>query len=172
MYVARKIADTAGAPPAEPASVATTAGGGWAATGGYFAGVRRSDRRPFVFATAFALYRYRYNTANSREESTTRRLFQSDPIQSKQPGHIGGGVPTESHAEIVKSVRETLSSYDDPTVMFQLQKELAIKEERFEDARWVLMFRGWGGGGGGRQQRPSAAAAAAAAAAAVGCVGS
>jgi hypothetical protein len=33
------------------------------------------------------------------------------------------------------SVRETLSSYEDPTVMFQLQRELAVKEERFEDAR-------------------------------------
>lgn len=45
--------------------------------------------------------------------------------------------PVESNAEIVRSVREALSSYDDPTVMYQLQKELAIKEERFEDARWV-----------------------------------
>jgi hypothetical protein len=33
------------------------------------------------------------------------------------------------------SVRETLSSYEDPTVMYQLQRELAVKEERFEDAR-------------------------------------
>jgi len=49
-------------------------------------------------------------------------------------GFAHGG---ESNAEIVKSVREALASYDDPTVMFQLQKELAIKEERFEDARWV-----------------------------------
>jgi hypothetical protein len=57
----------------------------------------------------------------------------------------GGG---ESHAEIVRSVRETLASYDDPTVMFALQKELAIKEERFEDARWAGM--GSGGAGAGR----------------------
>jgi hypothetical protein len=41
----------------------------------------------------------------------------------------------ETHAEIVRSVRETLSSYEDPTIMFQLQKELAVKEERFEDAQ-------------------------------------
>lgn len=33
------------------------------------------------------------------------------------------------------SVRETLSSYEDPTIMYQLQKELAVKEERFEDAQ-------------------------------------
>ncbi len=32
-------------------------------------------------------------------------------------------------------MRETLSSYEDPTVMYQLQRELAVKEERFEDAR-------------------------------------
>lgn len=41
----------------------------------------------------------------------------------------------ESHAEIVRSVRETLSNYEDPTIMYQLQKELAVKEERFEDAQ-------------------------------------
>jgi len=40
----------------------------------------------------------------------------------------------ESHQEIVRSVRETLASFEDPTVMYQLQKELAVKEERFEDA--------------------------------------
>ncbi|WIA36726.1 hypothetical protein OEZ86_007998 [Tetradesmus obliquus] len=42
---------------------------------------------------------------------------------------------SESHAEIVRSVRETLANYEDPTIMYQLQKELAVKEERFEDAQ-------------------------------------
>jgi len=79
MYVARKIADTAGAPPLEPFGITAAAG----ALG----------------------------------------------------GGGGGAGTTESNAEIVRSVREALASYDDPTVMFQLQKELAIKEERFEDAR-------------------------------------
>jgi hypothetical protein len=32
-------------------------------------------------------------------------------------------------------VRETLANYEDPTIMYQLQKELAVKEERFEDAQ-------------------------------------
>lgn len=41
----------------------------------------------------------------------------------------------ESDADIVRSVRETLSNYEDPTIMYQLQKELAVKEERFEDAQ-------------------------------------
>jgi uncharacterized protein len=42
---------------------------------------------------------------------------------------------SETNAEIVKSIRQTLSTFDDPTIMVQLQKELAIKEDRFEDAR-------------------------------------
>lgn len=42
---------------------------------------------------------------------------------------------SETHAEIVRSVREALSNYEDPTIMYQLAKELAVKEERFEDAR-------------------------------------
>eukprot|EP00882_Tetradesmus_deserticola_P003683 GHRQ01003897.1.p1 GENE.GHRQ01003897.1~~GHRQ01003897.1.p1 ORF type:complete len:336 (+),score=101.75 GHRQ01003897.1:288-1295(+) len=41
----------------------------------------------------------------------------------------------ETNAEIVRSVRETLANYEDPTIMHQLQKELAVKEERFEDAQ-------------------------------------
>ncbi|GBF99500.1 hypothetical protein Rsub_12278 [Raphidocelis subcapitata] len=54
-------------------------------------------------------------------------------------GHPGGGAGHgprgESNAEIVRSCRDAIASFDDPTVMIQLQKELAIKEERFEDAR-------------------------------------
>lgn len=42
---------------------------------------------------------------------------------------------SESHADIVRSVRETLASFEDPTIFYQLQKELAVKEERFEDAK-------------------------------------
>lgn len=41
---------------------------------------------------------------------------------------------SETHADIVRSVREALASYEDPTIMIQLQKELAVREERFEDA--------------------------------------
>lgn len=82
MYVSKKIADAAAAPPFEPLAGHAAAG---AAGGG----------------------------ARGR----------------------GGGAGGESNAEIVRSVREALASYDDPTVMSQLQKELAIKEERFEDAR-------------------------------------
>lgn len=38
---------------------------------------------------------------------------------------------SESNAEIVRSVREALANYEDPTIMHQLQKELAIKEDRW-----------------------------------------
>lgn len=41
----------------------------------------------------------------------------------------------ETHAEIVRSCREALTNFEDPTVMFTLQKDLAIRNERFEDAR-------------------------------------
>ncbi|GLC44475.1 hypothetical protein PLESTB_000069300 [Pleodorina starrii] len=40
----------------------------------------------------------------------------------------------ETASEIVRSVRETLAGFEDPTVMYTLQKDLAVKEERFEDA--------------------------------------
>lgn len=56
---------------------------------------------------------------------------QSTPAAEAYPTH------SETHAEIVRSVRETLASYEDPTVMYQLQKDLAVKEERFEDARSI-----------------------------------
>ncbi|EFJ46161.1 hypothetical protein VOLCADRAFT_121109 [Volvox carteri f. nagariensis] len=41
---------------------------------------------------------------------------------------------SETNTEIVRSVRETMASFEDPTVMYTLQKDLAVKEERFEDA--------------------------------------
>jgi hypothetical protein len=47
---------------------------------------------------------------------------------------------SESNAEIVRSCRESLSNYEDPTIMHQLQKELAIKEDRFEDALRFQQF--------------------------------
>ncbi len=42
---------------------------------------------------------------------------------------------SESSAEILRSCRETLSSFEDPTTMLQLQKDLAIREERYADAK-------------------------------------
>eukprot|EP00879_Flechtneria_rotunda_P002717 GHRR01002923.1.p1 GENE.GHRR01002923.1~~GHRR01002923.1.p1 ORF type:complete len:338 (+),score=69.67 GHRR01002923.1:93-1106(+) len=43
-------------------------------------------------------------------------------------------ITNESNAEIARSVREALANYEDPTIMYQLQKDLAVQEERFEDA--------------------------------------
>lgn len=57
---------------------------------------------------------------------------QAQPVSVEQ---LAAASSNETHADIVRSVRETLSSYEDPTVMYQLQRELAVKEERFEDAR-------------------------------------
>ncbi|KAI8462549.1 MAG: bifunctional nuclease-domain-containing protein [Monoraphidium minutum] len=62
-----------------------------------------------------------------------RRIVAAAATPPLEP--FGLSAVAASNAEIVRSVREALASYDDPTVMFQLQKELAIKEERFEDAR-------------------------------------
>lgn len=64
-------------------------------------------------------------------------MYVNKRIAETQSSPANEAYPTtsESHAEIVRSVRETLASYEDPTVMYQLQKELAVKEERFEDAK-------------------------------------
>jgi len=42
---------------------------------------------------------------------------------------------SESEIQIIQSVKETLASFEDPTTMLQLQKELAVKEERYADAQ-------------------------------------
>jgi bifunctional DNase/RNase len=41
----------------------------------------------------------------------------------------------ETSEDVIASVRDTLSSYDDPTIMFQLQKDLAIMEENYPEAQ-------------------------------------
>ena len=41
----------------------------------------------------------------------------------------------ESQNDIIKSIKEINQSFNDPTTMLQLQKDLAIKEERYGDAR-------------------------------------
>eukprot|EP00798_Chlamydomonas_sp_ICE-L_P014726 gene14726-20770_t len=54
------------------------------------------------------------------------------------PSESASGKLTESletPADIVRSVRTTLSSFEDPTVMFQLHKSLAIQQQRYEDAQ-------------------------------------
>jgi len=66
-----------------------------------------------------------------------KRIAENATAHPVEAYTAGGGVASggESHADIVRSVRETLSSFEDPTVMYQLQKELAIQEQRYEDAR-------------------------------------
>lgn len=41
----------------------------------------------------------------------------------------------ESNQDKVKAIRHTLSTFEDPTIMFNLQKELAVQEDRFEEAQ-------------------------------------
>lgn len=68
--------------------------------------------------------------------------FDAPMYISKRIAENAAAFPTEtfsaqneSHAEIVRSVRETLASFEDPTTMLQLQKELAVQEERYADAQ-------------------------------------
>lgn len=42
---------------------------------------------------------------------------------------------SETDMQIIQSVKETLASFEDPTTMLQLQKELAVQEERYSDAQ-------------------------------------
>lgn len=64
----------------------------------------------------------------------------SHPIQATTPeihtGNAPGGVvpPNDAAGEILKTCREELMHYNDPTIMHKLQLQLAIAEERFEDA--------------------------------------
>ncbi|PSC74915.1 DUF151 domain-containing [Micractinium conductrix] len=55
-----------------------------------------------------------------------------------ESGSAGGGSngsgAGEQHAEVVRSCREEIMAYSDPTIMHKLQLQLAIAEERFEDA--------------------------------------
>lgn len=66
--------------------------------------------------------------------------FEAPVFVSKRIAELAAPPPPEPYTSerqkfVEASVRETLSSYEDPTIMFQLQKELAVKEERFEDAQ-------------------------------------
>eukprot|EP00199_Chlamydomonas_sp_CCMP681_P002491 CAMPEP_0119106992 /NCGR_PEP_ID=MMETSP1180-20130426/7887_1 /TAXON_ID=3052 ORGANISM="Chlamydomonas cf sp, Strain CCMP681" /NCGR_SAMPLE_ID=MMETSP1180 /ASSEMBLY_ACC=CAM_ASM_000741 /LENGTH=335 /DNA_ID=CAMNT_0007092413 /DNA_START=23 /DNA_END=1030 /DNA_ORIENTATION=+ len=56
-------------------------------------------------------------------------------MQPLEPVTPQNSALAETHADIVRSVRDMLASFEDPTIMFQLQKELAVREQRFEDAR-------------------------------------
>lgn len=68
------------------------------------------------------------------------------PAPVERSHHRPLGSALESQAEIARSCREALSSYEDPTIMLQLQKDLAIRDERCA-AAWcwglaVLGLRG------------------------------
>lgn len=41
----------------------------------------------------------------------------------------------ESHGEIVRTVKELANKFEEPTIMLQLQQELAVKHEKYEEAQ-------------------------------------
>ena len=47
----------------------------------------------------------------------------------RRPAGGGGG-----QSELVRSCREELLHYEDPSLLLKLQLQLAVAEERFEDA--------------------------------------
>lgn len=65
------------------------------------------------------------------------------------PGGGAGGA-SEHQADVVRSCREEIASYNDPTIMHKLQMQLAIAEERFEDATSCVPWGGAVGCGKGR----------------------
>jgi len=51
-------------------------------------------------------------------------------------GYSGFSFGSEiQEADVAQRIRDTISQFEDPTLFLQLQKELAVAEERFEDAR-------------------------------------
>ncbi|KAI3429487.1 hypothetical protein D9Q98_005578 [Chlorella vulgaris] len=57
-----------------------------------------------------------------------------------QPGHAfdaspPGGGATEQHSDVVRSCREEIAAFHDPTIMIKLQLQVAVVEERFEEAK-------------------------------------
>ncbi|EFN60008.1 hypothetical protein CHLNCDRAFT_133176 [Chlorella variabilis] len=58
----------------------------------------------------------------------------SHPVHMYEADPHGGGT-TEQHSDVVRSCREEIMAYNDPTIMYKLQMQLAIADERFEDAK-------------------------------------
>lgn len=51
-----------------------------------------------------------------------------------RPSGAGGRRLTESDAEIVRSCKEECALYTDPTIIFNLQLQLAVEQERYTEA--------------------------------------
>jgi bifunctional DNase/RNase len=63
------------------------------------------------------------------KEVAARMAQPSHALESGSPG-----ASSEHHADVVRSCREEIAAFNDPTIMHKLQMQLAIAEERFEDA--------------------------------------
>lgn len=51
-----------------------------------------------------------------------------------RPSGAGGRRLTESDAEIVRTCKEECAMYSDPTILFNLQLQLAVEQERYVEA--------------------------------------
>lgn len=69
-----------------------------------------------------------------RDVANTMGVAAEDQLQAGMAGGSSTGTLSESHAEIVKSCKEECRMYTDPTVMEQLQLQMAVKGERYEEA--------------------------------------
>lgn len=61
-------------------------------------------------------------------------VAKEDQLAAGVSGGNSTGTLSETHADIVKSCKEECSLYRDPTVMEQLQLQMAVEAERYEEA--------------------------------------
>lgn len=69
-----------------------------------------------------------------RDVANKMGLAAEDQLLAGVAGGSSTAALSESHAEIVKSCEEECRLYNDPTVMEQLQLQMAVEAERYEEA--------------------------------------
>jgi hypothetical protein len=67
----------------------------------------------------------------SKDVAAKMAIAGPDALDPPVATHEIGG---ESHAEIIQSCKKECLLYQDPTVLFNLQLQVAIEQERYEDA--------------------------------------
>lgn len=70
----------------------------------------------------------------SRDVANKMGVAAEDQLLAGVAGGSSTATLSESHAEIVKSCEEECRLYNDPTVMEQLQLQMAVEAERYEEA--------------------------------------
>lgn len=69
-----------------------------------------------------------------REVANKMGISAEEQLSAGVSGGSSSGMLSESHAEIVKTCKEECRMYRDPTVMEQLQLQMAVEAERYEEA--------------------------------------